>query len=179
MIAGLWSNTQLNFILELVVACAVLTWPLQKRDRFPLRLTLTMLGSLIFWCGMVLATPLGDWMEPANGQLAIQSMGYIICFLGASLPVFLICCRTDLLNAVSYAACAYAMQHIAYVAAVLLYAVTGQVPGVALELAVMAAVYGLIYALLLRFLPRHDRMERGQGASLFSSVLIVFAVVVP
>ena len=30
---------------------------------------------------------------------------------GVSLPIFLICCQTDILNAVSYASCAYAMQH--------------------------------------------------------------------
>ena len=116
MIGLLWTNTQVNFILELVVACAVLTRPLRKRSHFPVRLCLSMLGSLLLWCGMILLTPLGTWIDPNSGRLVLQSLGYILCFLGTSLPIFLICCRTDPLNAISYAACAYAMQHVAYVA---------------------------------------------------------------
>ena len=42
----------------------------------------------------------------------------------------------------------------------------------------MLLVYALLYLLILRAMPHHDRLERGQGVSLISSVLIVFAVVV-
>ena len=178
MIGQLWANTQVNYILELVVACAVLTRPLKKRSHFPLRLCLSMLGSLLFWCGMILFTPLGTWVDPGSGQLALQSLGYTLCFLGTSLPIFLICCRTDPLNAISYAACAYAMQHVAYVAVVTIYALTRHRPGILIELLAMILVYGLLQLLILRSMPHHDRLERGQGVSLISSVLIIFAVVV-
>ena len=107
MIGHFWNDTQLNFIIELVAACAVLTRPLKKREHFPVRLGLTMAGSFLFWSGMILLSPLGTWINPGSRQMVLQSLGYIVCFLGVSLPIFLICCRTDLINTISYAACAF------------------------------------------------------------------------
>lgn len=178
MIEQIWSNTQINFIVELVIACAILTRPLRKKKDFTLRLLLTSMVSIVLWCSLVTWTPFGEWLSPFNGNMVMQSLGYIICFFGVSIPVFLFSCDTDWKNMLSYASCAYAMQHISFVVMVILYAYYKRPFGMMLELVVMAIVYGITYATVISRMPRHDKMEKGQGTSLFFSVAIIVAVVI-
>ena len=178
MIEKLWFNTEINFIVEMVVACAVLTRPLYKKKHFQIRLPLVSIFVLIFWYGAIMCTPFGDLLNPYNGQILSQSLGYILCFLGIAMPIFLLCCHTDIINIVSYAACAYAMQHISYTVLVTLFAIGKRPLGIWMELGVMAITYLLTYVIILSKMPRHDRLEKGKGTSLFFSVILIVAVVV-
>ena len=84
----------------------------------------------------------------------MEILGYLVCFLLVSIPLFLICTPISLADVLILSACAYATQHFAHCVFALLYSV---LQANWCYLSVFLTVYGLFYVLFAKKLLRRDQ----------------------
>lgn len=160
----LWEPIQ--FLVELLLAEAVFTFWLERKNRFPLRLALclaALFAAAVFW--------------PAQWSGLIKMAKYLMLFLLTVLAIPVVF-RCPFWEALYLASAAYAAQHIAYNVAgilpVLVWNGQAQLSSAILDISTLLlylAVYGLIYCTFAQ------RIRKDGAAEVNNHFLTVFIVI--
>lgn len=170
-----FTEIDINFVVELIVACGLFLWRAPRRNYFPLRiisaLTFCLLLSIL-------------WKRPDMSTSSVISIFRYITIFAATLAASFFCFKITVIETLSYGTGAYAIQHCAYSVKLLISsaaalatndeAVLNFLFGDGFEAVVFIPVYAAMYFIFVRRIFR-GKLDVRRIPLLVTSLLLVLA----